>query len=128
MSEHYESIVKREQKVFMPSVRRWPLALARGKGSRVWDVDGNEFIDMTAGWGVTSIGHCHPALVEAISTQASTLIQTTNVVYTEAQLDLAEQLIESNQIRTRKEHHATKMNYSVVSRVLAELPLKPSLH
>ena len=92
MSETYDALVELEQEVFAPGVRRWPLALERGQGSRVWDVDGNEFIDLTAGWGVTSIGHCHPALAEAIADQARTLIQTTNVVYTRPQLELAERL------------------------------------
>jgi predicted acetylornithine/succinylornithine family transaminase len=92
MSEKFDQLVSREKQVFMPSVRRWPVALERGLGSRVWDVDGREYVDLTAGWGVTSIGHCHPALVEAISDQARTLMQTTNNVYTRPQLDLAERL------------------------------------
>ncbi len=92
MGQEYERVKAIEQRVFAPGVRRWPLALERGSGSRVWDVEGNEFIDLTAGWGVTVIGHCHPELVQAISDQASTLMQTTNVVYTRAQLDLAEHL------------------------------------
>jgi acetylornithine/N-succinyldiaminopimelate aminotransferase len=92
MSEIFDSIVSREKQVFMPTVRRWPIALERGLGSRVWDVEGREYIDLTAGWGVTSIGHCHPELVEAISDQARTLMQTTNIVYTKPQLELAERL------------------------------------
>jgi acetylornithine/N-succinyldiaminopimelate aminotransferase len=92
MSEKFDSLVSREKQVFMPGVRRWPLALERGAGARVWDVDGREFIDLTAGWGVTSIGHCHPALVEAIRAQAGILMQTTNNVYTRPQLELAEYL------------------------------------
>lgn len=92
MSEIFDAIVSREKQVFMPSVRRWPVALERGFGSRVWDVEGREYIDLTAGWGVTAIGHCHPDLVAAISDQARTLMQTTNIVYTKPQLDLAERL------------------------------------
>ena len=92
MSEKFDQLVSREKQVFMPSVRRWPVALERGSGSRVWDVDGREYVDLTAGWGVTSIGHCHPALAEAIADQARTLMQTTNNVYTRPQLDLAERL------------------------------------
>jgi predicted acetylornithine/succinylornithine family transaminase len=92
MSESFDSIVSREKQVFMPTVRRWPVALERGFGSRVWDVEGREYIDLTAGWGVTAIGHCHPELVEAISDQARTLMQTTNIVYTKPQLELAERL------------------------------------
>jgi predicted acetylornithine/succinylornithine family transaminase len=92
MSQKFDQLVSREKQVFMPSVRRWPVALERGQGSRVWDVDGREYVDLTAGWGVTSIGHCHPALAEAIADQARTLMQTTNNVYTRPQLDLAERL------------------------------------
>ena len=90
MSEAFDAVIEREHELFMPGVRRWPVALERGLGSRVWDIDGHEYIDLTAGWGVTSIGHCHPALAEAISEQARTLIQTTNVVYTRPQLDLVD--------------------------------------
>lgn len=92
MSRRLEKITNRERTWYMPTVRRWPLALSRGDGSRVWDLDGNEYVDLTAGWGVTSIGHCHPDMVEALCDQARTLIHTTNVVYTEPQLDLAERL------------------------------------
>ncbi len=92
MTQNYETLVQREGKVFAPGVRRWPLALVRGQGSKVWDVSGDEFTDLTSGWGVTSIGHCHPALVEAISDQAGTLMQTTNIVFTSPQLELAERL------------------------------------
>ena len=92
MSEAYEAVLKQEQRLFAPGVRRWPLAIERGSGSRVWDVDGNEYLDLTAGWGVTSIGHCHPDFADAIAEQARTLMQTTNIVYTRPQLDLAERL------------------------------------
>jgi acetylornithine/N-succinyldiaminopimelate aminotransferase len=92
MSDRTEAIAERERKVFLPGVRRWPLAIARGQGSLVWDVDGREYVDLTAGWGVTAIGHCHPALADAICDQARTLMQTTNIVYTEPQLELAERL------------------------------------
>ncbi len=92
MVQDYDALVEREKRAFAPGVRRWPLALERGQGSKVWDVSGREFIDLTAGWGVTAIGHCHPALVDAISDQAGTLMQTTNVVYTVPQLELAERL------------------------------------
>jgi acetylornithine/N-succinyldiaminopimelate aminotransferase len=92
MPNSYEDIVNRENEFFAPGVRRWPLALERGDGSRVWDVEGREYLDLTAGWGVTCLGHSHPELAEAIADQARTLIQTTNVVYSAPQLDLAERL------------------------------------
>ena len=77
---------------FLPVVKRHPVALVEGRGSRVRDVAGREYIDLMAGWGVTCIGHCHPALVEAIREQAGRLMQTTNVFYTVPQTELMERL------------------------------------
>jgi predicted acetylornithine/succinylornithine family transaminase len=87
-----DEIKRREATYFLPVVNRLPVALVEGRGSRVVDVDGREYLDLTAGWGVCSIGHCHPALVEAIRKQAGRLMQTTNLFYTLPQLDLAEAL------------------------------------
>ena len=87
-----EAVQRREAQHFLPVARRLPVAIARGSGSRVWDVAGNELVDLTAGWGVNAIGHCHPALVEAISSQAGRLMQTTNFMYSLPQLDLVETL------------------------------------
>src|SRR5262245_56038399 len=92
MSARFDEVIELEKKHFFPAVRRWPVALERGQGSRVWDVDGKEYIDLTAGWGVTSLGHSHPALAEAIAEQARTLIQTTNAMYSLPQLELARRL------------------------------------
>ncbi len=87
-----DEIQRREARHFLPVVNRMPVALVEGRGSRVTDVGGREYVDLTAGWGVCSIGHCHPALVEAISEQAGRLMQTTNLFYTLPQLDAAEAL------------------------------------
>ncbi|UCE87852.1 MAG: aspartate aminotransferase family protein [Deltaproteobacteria bacterium] len=84
----------REATHFLPVVNRLPVALFEGRGSRVWDTDGREYVDLTSGWGVASIGHCHPALVRALSEQAARLMQTTNLFYTLPQLDLVERLAE----------------------------------
>jgi acetylornithine/N-succinyldiaminopimelate aminotransferase len=86
------SFRKREAAHFLPVVRRLPVAIARGRGARVRDVEGREYVDLTAGWGVTCIGHCHPALVDAIREQAGRIMQTTNLFYTVPQLDLIERL------------------------------------
>lgn len=88
----FEDVVAREAKHFLPVARRLPLALVSGRGSRVRDVAGREYVDLTAGWGVNAIGHCHPALTQAITEQAGRLIQTTNFVYSLPQLDLVETL------------------------------------
>ncbi len=73
---------------FLPVVKRLPRGLVEGVGARVRDAEGREYVDLTGGWGVTCIGHSHPALVEAISSQAGRLMQTTNLFYTQSQLDL----------------------------------------
>ena len=88
----FEQVRAREAAHFLPAFGRMPVALVEGRGSKLRDVTGREFVDLTAGWGVTCIGHCHPALVEAISSQAGRLMQTTNLFYTLPQLDLIEKL------------------------------------
>lgn len=88
----FDEVVAREARVFLPVVKRLPVAIVEARGSRVRDVEGREYADLTAGWGVCAIGHCHPRLVEAITAQAGRLMQTTNLFYTLPQLDLAERL------------------------------------
>ena len=88
----FDAIKQLEAAQFLPVVKRHPVALREGRGSRVRDIDGREFIDLMAGWGVTCIGHCHPTLVQAISDQAGRLMQTTNIFYTEPQVELCERL------------------------------------
>jgi acetylornithine/succinyldiaminopimelate/putrescine aminotransferase len=88
----FDQALRREARWFLPVIKRLPVALVEGRGARVRDVEGREYIDLTAGWGVTAVGHSHPALVEAISAQARRLLQTTNLFYTLPQLDLAERL------------------------------------
>ncbi|AGW42137.1 acetylornithine aminotransferase [Leifsonia xyli subsp. cynodontis DSM 46306] len=68
------------------------LLLERGQGCRVWDVDGNEYLDFLAGIAVNSLGHAHPALVEAVSGQVATLAHVSNYFSTAPQLELAERL------------------------------------
>lgn len=87
------AIQAREARHFLPVVKRLPVALVEGRGSRVRGVDGREYVDLTGGWGVVAIGHCHPELVEAIAAQAGRLMQTTNLFYTLPQLDLVERLV-----------------------------------
>ena len=70
------------------------LALARGKGAHVWDTDGKEYVDLLGGIAVNALGHAHPALVEAVTTQLSTLGHVSNFFATEPQVSLAERLID----------------------------------
>ncbi|MGH3981366.1 MAG: aminotransferase class III-fold pyridoxal phosphate-dependent enzyme, partial [Pseudonocardiaceae bacterium] len=55
-----------------------PLALARGEGAQVWDVDGRRYLDLLGGIAVNTLGHAHPAVVEAVSTQIRTLGHVSN--------------------------------------------------
>ncbi|MFF5212028.1 acetylornithine transaminase [Streptosporangium sp. NPDC000396] len=77
----------------MPNYGIPPLALARGEGSKVWDVDGGEYLDLIGGIAVTSLGHAHPALVEAVSRQVATLAHTSNLFLHEPEVLLAERLL-----------------------------------
>jgi len=85
-----------EHKYYMHTVDRVPVTLVRGEGARVWDEDGREYLDFVAGWAVNSLGHCHPAVTEAVTEQARTLIQTSNQFYTIPQLRLAELLVQNS--------------------------------
>ena len=77
-------------------VRRQPMVIERGEGTRVWDTDGKEYLDFTSGWAVNNIGHANPVMAEAIANQAKTLLQTSNQFYTIPQLKLAEILVENS--------------------------------
>jgi len=83
-----------ERKYFMHTVERVPLTLVRGQGARVWDEDGREYLDFVGGWAVNSLGHCPPAVIEAVSEQVQTLVQASNQFYTVPQIRLAELLVE----------------------------------
>ena len=85
-----------EAKYYMQTVRRQPVVIVRGQGTRVWDEDGKEYLDFTAGWAVNNLGHSHPAIVAAIQEQAGTLLQTSNQFYTVPQLKLAQLLAEQS--------------------------------
>ena len=85
-----------EQKYYMFCVRRQPIVIVRGEGTRVWDDEDKEYLDFTAGWAVNNIGHASPVIAEAIAEQARTLLQTSNQFYTIPQLQLAEVLVENS--------------------------------
>ena len=69
---------------------RFPLTLVKGEGARVWDSQGESYLDFCAGIAVCSLGHCHPVMVEAIEKQARTLIHVSNLYFTEPAAHLAE--------------------------------------
>jgi acetylornithine/N-succinyldiaminopimelate aminotransferase len=85
-----------ESKYFMHIVERLPLTIVRGKGARVWDEEGREYLDFVGGWAVNSLGHCHPVVTKAITEQVQLLIHASNQFYTVPQLRLAQLLVENS--------------------------------
>ncbi len=85
-----------ENQYYAQTVRRQPVVIVRGEGTRVWDADGKEYLDFVAGWAVDNLGHSHPTITQAIVEQAGTLLQTSNQFYTVPQLQLAELLVENS--------------------------------
>ncbi len=77
-----------------PNYARFPVDFARGEGARLWDSDGVEYLDFLAGISVSSVGHCHPAVLAAIREQAGRLIHIGNLYYTEPMIRLAQRLSE----------------------------------
>jgi predicted acetylornithine/succinylornithine family transaminase len=87
-------LINVERGVYFPVFSRQPIVAARGDGIRLWDIEGKEYLDFTAGLGVNVLGHCAPAVMRALDQQARTLIHTSNVFYSLPQLELAKRLID----------------------------------
>jgi acetylornithine/N-succinyldiaminopimelate aminotransferase len=81
-----------ESRHVLQTYRRQPVAFVRGSGTRLYDVDGREYLDFVSGIGVTSLGHAHPGLSAAIADQAATLIHTSNLYYHPFQAQAAARL------------------------------------
>ena len=77
----------------MPTYGRWDVAAERGEGCYLYSTDGRKFLDFTSGIAVTSLGHCHPRLIEAVTTQAKQLWHVSNLFQIPGQQRLAERLV-----------------------------------
>ncbi len=91
-----EEIMALDKEYVMQTYGRQPLALKKGNGSKVWDVEGNSYIDCLAGIAVNNVGHAHPKVAEAICNQARELIHTSNLYYTQQQVEFAKLLVDSS--------------------------------
>jgi acetylornithine/N-succinyldiaminopimelate aminotransferase len=89
-----EEIMALDKKYVMQTYGRQPLALKKGSGAVVWDMEGNSYIDCLAGIAVNNVGHAHPKVAEAICKQAKNLIHTSNLYYTRQQAELARLLVD----------------------------------
>jgi acetylornithine/succinyldiaminopimelate/putrescine aminotransferase len=85
-----------ERASVMATYARHPVEFVRGEGPRLWDSDGNEYLDLLCGIGVTSLGHCHPRVVTAVREQAGRLMHVGNLFYTEPAMRLAERLSQAS--------------------------------
>jgi acetylornithine/N-succinyldiaminopimelate aminotransferase len=83
-----------DQQHYLQTFKRYPLVFERGEGAHIWDVEGNEYIDMLAGIAVNIVGHNHPRLVKAIQEQAAKLIHISNFYVSKPQMLLAQKLTE----------------------------------
>ncbi len=87
-----EAVIERHDKFLSPNYLRNPIVMVRGEGSRLWDADGKEYLDLFAGFGAPLLGHCHPDLVAAVTEQAQKLWHPGVNFHTEPQTHLAESI------------------------------------
>jgi acetylornithine/N-succinyldiaminopimelate aminotransferase len=84
------------QKYMMNFIKRIPLTFVKGKGLRLWDENGKEYLDYVGGWAADSLGHCHPVVIKAATEQVRTLIHVSNAYHNLPQAQLAELLVKSS--------------------------------
>ncbi|MGZ4736227.1 MAG: acetylornithine transaminase [Acidimicrobiia bacterium] len=89
---HLDELMKLDSEHVMQTYGRIPVAFVRGEGTRLWDSEGNEYLDFLGGLAVTSLGHAHPDVAAAIADQANTLLHVSNLYYNAVQPRLAERL------------------------------------
>ncbi|MCS7201283.1 MAG: acetylornithine transaminase [Dictyoglomus sp.] len=91
-----KEIIELTQKYVMNTYNRLPIAIVRGKGAKVWDAEGNEYLDFVAGIAVCSLGHCNDELISAIISQTQKLMHISNLYYIEPQGELAKIIVENS--------------------------------
>ena len=80
----------------LPTYKRFPITLVKGRGMQVWDDEGNEYLDFFPGWGCGNIGHCHPKVVAALHEQLDKIMHVPNVYYNEKAGELAKLIIQDS--------------------------------
>ncbi|MBI4805423.1 MAG: aspartate aminotransferase family protein [Desulfovibrio sp.] len=93
MSNKFDALKDRTAKSVMNTYGRYPLAISRGSGCALIDLDGREYLDLLAGIAVANLGHCHPEVTEAMCKQAKELVHVSNLFFQEPQVALAEALL-----------------------------------
>ena len=99
-SKRTQSLVAKGKKYYLPVYKPREVIFDHGKGARVWDIDGNNYIDFGSGIAVNGLGHADPDLVKALTKQAKKIWHTSNVFYTEPPILLAEALVKASKFAT----------------------------
>ena len=95
-TNHIYQNINLSERYITATYSRFPIAIVKGHGSRVWDSQGKEYLDFVGGLAVCNLGHCHPSVVQAIKDQAEKLLHVSNLYYTEPQTRLAELLVKNS--------------------------------
>ena len=93
MSATLDALKKREASLLCRTYSRYPIAVKCGRGARLWDFDGKEYVDLLAGIAVVGLGHGNEEIAEVMAEQARRLVHVSNLFYQEEQLDFAEKLL-----------------------------------
>jgi len=93
---HTCEVMEMDKQYVIQTYGRIPIVPVKGNGARVWDADGKEYLDFVAGLAVNSLGHCHPAVLEALCAQADKIMHCTNLYYIDTQAQLAKLLVENS--------------------------------
>ena len=88
-----EEIKKKDSEYIMHTYGRFDIVLDQGKGATLWDADGKQYVDLTSGIGVNSLGHGNPEIINAVTKQAEKLMHASNLYYTEPMVSVAEKLV-----------------------------------
>lgn len=93
MGMGFDELKQRDANVICSTYGRYPLAVSRAQGSRLYDLEGREYVDLLAGLAVCNLGHARPELAEVMAEQAASLVHMSNLFYTQEQVLLAEDLL-----------------------------------
>ncbi|MCS3901357.1 aspartate aminotransferase family protein [Methanococcus voltae] len=94
LSERTQTIINDERENIIHTYGRLPVVLTKGKGMKVYDIDGNEYLDFLGGIAVNNMGHCNPEIVEALKSQIDNLMHISNIYYNVPQVELGKMLVE----------------------------------
>jgi acetylornithine/N-succinyldiaminopimelate aminotransferase len=93
-----EELISDSDKYIMGTYKRFPVVFTKGRGMKLWDTNGREYLDFVAGIAVCSLGHAHPRVTEAIKNQADKLVHVSNLYHIEAQIEYAKLLIQNSEL------------------------------